>query len=216
MQAVINRIQQRYLFFFSYLLVLIPGLLLLAVKGKRESFLFLNTLHKPWLDSFFIGYTYMGDGLVAVLFSFFLFFVFKKKKLGLTLLLAYAFTGIVAQIIKPIVESPRPRSYFAPEWLPFFIKDIIHIGNASFPSGHTVTAFAIATVIVLFTNNKRLHILLLLLAVLVGFSRIYLSQHFLLDVLVGSFIGVAGSVLCVYWCRNIKEEKLVFQKSTTR
>lgn len=216
MQVLINRIQQRYLFFFSYSLVLIAGLLLLAAKGKKESFLFLNAHHKPWLDNFFIGYTYLGDGLIAVLVSLFLFFVFKKKKLGVTLLLAYAFTGIVAQIIKPIIESPRPQSYFAPEWLPFFIKDIIHIGNTSFPSGHTVTAFAMATVIVLFTNNKWRHLLLLLLSVLVGFSRVYLSQHFLIDVLAGSFIGVAGSVLCVYWCRNIKEEKLVFQKSTTR
>jgi membrane-associated phospholipid phosphatase len=55
-------------------------------------------------------------------------------------------------------------------------------------------------------------LLLLLLAVLVGYSRIYLSQHFLADVVAGSFIGVAGGVLCVYWCRNIHEDKLWFKK----
>ncbi len=212
MTAVASRLQQRHLFFIGYLLILIPGLLLLAIKGKRDSFLLLNAFHKPWLDNFFINYTYMGDGLFAVALSVFLFFVLKQKKMGFIMLVAYAFTGILAQMIKPIIESPRPQPYFAPQWLPFFIKDIIHGGHTSFPSGHTVTAFAVATVIVLFTHNKLLHIVLLMLAMLTGFSRVYLSQHFLLDVLAGSLIGVAGSVLCVYWCRHIKEEKLVFKK----
>jgi membrane-associated phospholipid phosphatase len=205
-------IKQRYVFFIGYLFILIPGLTLLAVEGRAGSFLALNSFHRQWLDNFFINYTYFGDGLFAVILSFLFFFVFKKRKLGLTLLIAYACTGILAQIIKPIVESPRPETYFAPQWLPFFIKGVIHTGVSSFPSGHTVSAFAVATVVALTTKNKWLHILLLLLAMQVGFSRIYLSQHFLIDVLAGSFIGVLGGILCVHWCRNITEEKLMFKR----
>jgi membrane-associated phospholipid phosphatase len=76
-----------------------------------------------------------------------------------------------------------------------------------------VSAFAAATVLALYCkNSSMLQVLFLILAVAVGFSRIYLSQHFLPDVLAGSLIGVAGGWLCVYWCRNIREEKLVLRK----
>lgn len=212
MNEVKGGLKQYSTFFTGYLLFLIPCSLLLLIKGKEQSFLLLNSYHNNWLDNFFIFYTNLGDGIFAVLLSLFFFFVLKKKKWGLTLLLAFSLTGILTQIIKPMVESPRPETYFSPKWLPFFIRDVIHTGTSSFPSGHTATAFALASVLALYYKNVGLHILLLLLAVAVGFSRIYLSQHFLLDALAGSFIGVLGGIVCVYWCRNINENKLLFRK----
>lgn len=212
MNLITGRIRQHYIFFIGYLLFLLPSLLILFFKSKRDIFLLLNSYHTNWLDNFFIYYTNAGDGLFAVLLSFFFFFILKKKKVGLILLIAYCATGIFAQIIKPLVESPRPQVYFSPAWFPFFIRDVIHIGNNSFPSGHTTTAFAIATVLTLYTSNKWYHFSLLLLAVLAGYSRIYLSQHFLADVVAGSFIGVVGGILCVYCCRNITDDRLKFKK----
>jgi membrane-associated phospholipid phosphatase len=199
-------------FFIAYLFVLAPGIFLLLSQGKSKSFLILNAFHTDWLDRFFICYTELGNGLTIVLLSLFFFFVLKKRKLGLTFLVTYAFTGLLAQLIKPLAESPRPLVFFSPEWLPFFIRGVIHTGNSSFPSGHTVSAFAAAAVLALYCRSSVLEVLFLILAVAVGFSRVYLSQHFLIDVLAGSFIGVAGALLCMYWCRNIKEERLVFGK----
>lgn len=212
MNNTTGRVKQQITFFIAYLFVLIPGVFLFLSKGKSESFLVLNAFHTDWLDTFFIYYTELGNGLTMVLLSFFFFFVLKERKLALVFLIAYAFTGILAQLIKPLAESPRPLVYYAPEWLPFFIRGVIHTGNSSFPSGHTVSIFAAATVLALHYRSAVLEILFLVLAVTVGFSRVYLSQHFLADVLAGSFIGVAGAMLCVYWCRNIREEKLVFKK----
>ncbi len=200
-------------FFIAYLFVLAPGFFLLLSEGKSKSFLILNAFHTDWLDQFFIYYTELGNGLTIVLLSLFFFFVLKKRKLGLTFLLAYIFTGLLAQLIKPLADSPRPLVFFSPEWLPFFIRGVIHTGNSSFPSGHTVSAFAAAAILALYCRSSILEVLYLILAVAVGFSRIYLSQHFLIDVLAGSFVGVAGGLLCVYWCRNIKEERLVFKKN---
>lgn len=212
MSNTATRLRNHNAFFIAYLFVLIPGALLLLSKGKRESFLILNAYHTDWLDNFFIYYTNFGDGLFAIALSLFFFFVLKKRNLGLALLLAYSSTGILAQIIKPLIESPRPQVYFSPEWMPFFIKGVIHTGFSSFPSGHTVTAFAMASVLALYYKSSWMHIVVLLLAVTVGFTRIYLSQHFLLDVLAGSFIGVLGGILCVHWCRNLTDEKLVLKK----
>lgn len=212
MDGITNYMRQRSVFFAGYLLFLLVGGSFLLINGKAGSFLLLNTYHSNWLDNCFRWYTNLGDGLFAVLLSLFFFFILKSRKSGLILLIAYASTGILAQIIKPILQSPRPKSFFYPAHLSFFMDDIIHNGNTSFPSGHTVTAFAMATVLVMYTEKKWQQLLLLVLAILVGFSRIYLSQHFLTDVLAGSFIGVAGALLCVHWCSNIKEDKLVFRK----
>ena len=205
-------IKQHQFFFYSYLLVLIAAVFFLLSNGKVNSFILLNSYHRSWLDNFFIAYTNLGDGIFAILLSLIYFFVLKKRKVGVVLLLAYASTGILAQMLKPLLHSPRPLVYFRPQHFPFFIDSIIHAGNNSFPSGHTVTAFAIATVLAFYTTSKKHYVLLLLAAALVAFSRVYLSQHFLLDVLAGSIIGVLGGIACVYFTRNLNEDKLVFKK----
>jgi membrane-associated phospholipid phosphatase len=81
---------------------------------------------------------------------------------------------------------------------PYFIKGVTHIGFASFPSGHSTTIFALATLLCIFAKDWRLKIVCLLCAVLVGYSRLYLGQHFLGDVLMGSCIGIVTAVL-VNW-----------------
>jgi membrane-associated phospholipid phosphatase len=210
-----QKIKQQSAFLAFYLLFLAAGFVLFFVKGKAGSFLLLNNWHSSLADEFFIQYTNFGDGIFAVLFSLFLFFVLKKRKAGFVMLIAYASTGIVAQIIKPLVESPRPETYFFPQRFSFFIDDVIHTGHSSFPSGHTVTAFALAAVLSYYAGkNTVLQLLFLLFAISVGYSRIYLSQHFLIDVLAGSFIGVAGAVLCIYWCRNINQGQLIIKNKS--
>ncbi|MFT3679487.1 MAG: phosphatase PAP2 family protein [Ferruginibacter sp.] len=208
MTGVKDILKKNKIFFFCYAVILIAGITFLLIKGKRESFLILNSSHSSAADTFFIVFTYLGDGLFAVALSLFYFFVLKKRREGLTFLVAYALTGIVAQVIKSFVFSPRPLVYFHPEVFSFFIDGIIHGGNRSFPSGHTATAFAIATIFAYYTNSAWKYFLLLFLASLVGFSRVYLSQHFLLDVLAGSVLGILGGALCLNWCSRLDERKL--------
>jgi len=69
----------------------------------------------------------------------------------------------------------------------------------SFPSGHTITAFAFFLALAFFTKRPAIHFLYFLLAVLVGYSRVYLSQHFAIDVLAGSFVGVSVTILCKFY-----------------
>ena len=63
----------------------------------------------------------------------------------------------------------------------------------SFPSGHATQAFALFTFAALITPFKKYQLLILLVAILVAVSRIYLLQHFFQDVLAGSFIGISVS-----------------------
>jgi membrane-associated phospholipid phosphatase len=69
----------------------------------------------------------------------------------------------------------------------------------SFPSGYTATAFALLFGVSLLIKNKIAKLLLLSLAILTGYSRVYLSLHFPSDVLAGSVIGVLTSALLYNW-----------------
>jgi membrane-associated phospholipid phosphatase len=185
--------------------MMIAGILLLLVDGKTMSFISLNSYHSFWLNVFFLYYTFVGNGVFALCLSAFCFFLLKKRHLALTLIAAFLSSGILAQIIKHIFNSPRPKSYFGTTEQEYFIKGIDFAYNNSFPSGHTATAFAVATVLVLYMKNKKFQVPVLFAAFLVGFSRIYLGQHFLLDVLVGASIGVVCGIGCTYLIKHTEK-----------
>ncbi len=202
-----NRIYFSGLFFF-----LLTSFLLLLVNGKAAIFISLNAWHPFWLNVFFINYTFVGDGIFAVaLIGIFLFY-FKKKQEGLALLYAFIVSGIIVQIIKNLVSSPRPKLFFEPGQYLFFVDNISLSNNSSFPSGHTATAFAIATVLILLMKDKKWQLPVLVAAVLVGYSRIYLAQHFLADVLVGAVIGSLSGLVAVYIAKNVRNIKISFWK----
>ncbi len=81
----------------------------------------------------------------------------------------------------------------------------------SFPSGHTALIFCLCMSICIFMKKKYFPLLLVLLAYIVGFSRIYLSQHFLIDVLAGALIGSLIPILTFKYI-----EPLLFNKNKTK
>jgi membrane-associated phospholipid phosphatase len=76
----------------------------------------------------------------------------------------------------------------------------------SFPSGHTASAFALFIGMAFFTQNKYLKAVCLLLALGVGYSRVYLALHFPEDVLAGSLIGVLCALLLYQWVAGWKKD----------
>ncbi|WP_176829724.1 phosphatase PAP2 family protein [Tenacibaculum sp. MAR_2009_124] len=73
----------------------------------------------------------------------------------------------------------------------------------SFPSGHTITAFTVFTVLSLYFAKCKSQYLWFSLAIIAGLSRVYLSQHFLIDVVVGSVIGVViGFISMAFFCKS--------------
>ena len=72
-----------------------------------------------------------------------------------------------------------------------FVEGVeIYQGATSFPSGHTMSAFAIYGLAAFLFENPTLKAIFALIAVLIGISRIYLIEHFPEDVLVGAIIGL--------------------------
>lgn len=193
-----NKTAYFYLFLFSYLSILFVLGRELWIQDKAMLHLQMNDFHTKEWDVFFRYFTDIGGGTIPFLFIALL--LLYRYSVSLYLLSAQLLGGIVSVVGKRIFDEPRPFSYFQEHLpdiqLPLVEGVKIHY-SYSFPSGHTITAFALVMCILLVIKNKYWSIPLLLIASLVGYSRIYLSQHFAIDVFVGSIIGVI-SALCTY------------------
>jgi membrane-associated phospholipid phosphatase len=205
-------LRQHKLYFTGLITVLLASALFLMTNGKTAAFISLNSYHPFLLNVFFINYTFVGDGIFALCLIAAMLFYYKRKQQGLSLLYSFLISGLAVQLIKNLVSAPRPKLFFEAGQYLHFIDGVSLANASSFPSGHTATAFAIATVMVIMMKNKSWQLLVLLAAVLVGYSRIYLAQHFLLDVLVGAVIGSFSGVLSVILVTNIKSIKRSIKK----
>ena len=197
-------LRQNKTYFTGIIAVLLFSGLFLLINGKAAAFISLNSYHPFLLNVFFINYTFVGDGIFALCLIAAILFYYKRKQQGLALLYSFLISGIAVQIIKNLTNAPRPKLFFEAGQYLHFIDGVSLANNSSFPSGHTATAFAIATVMVVMMKDKSWQLLILIATVLVGYSRIYLAQHFLLDVMIGAMIGSASGILSVYLAKNIK------------
>jgi membrane-associated phospholipid phosphatase len=109
---------------------------------------------------------------------------------------ALAVTGLTVSLLKHQVfpERNRPASVLGEMVIREAANSELHHRH-SFPSGHTATAFAGFCCLAYFTRSMFLHILFGLGACTVAYSRLYLGQHFLGDVLAGAVIGSSAAYL---------------------
>ena len=188
-------------FFIPYLILLCICLIIKLTYTREEIYYAVNSYYSNWADILAPYVTNIGDGVTIILASVLLvFFSYRKAFLMFT---TYLVTAITAQVIKRIFDAPRPKLYFKDQ-LPHihFVKGVDPLSLHSFPSGHTVTIFAATLLITYWCKNKLWGIPLLLLAIVVGYSRMYLSQHFFEDVVGGSVIAVVVTVFCIRWCEH--------------
>ncbi len=185
------------LFFGLWLLFFAVGLFFLLSLGKAASFVDLNAYHRSTLDTVFIWVTFLGNGVFSIV-VFVIFLLQRRWSQATQVMVAFLLSALVAQILKNMFSMPRPKQFFAPGQYHYFIDGVTGLGFASFPSGHTTSVFALVTLLAIFTKNPKAKIAFLLSGIAVGYSRIYLGQHFLGDVLTGSCIGTLTAVL-VHW-----------------
>lgn len=95
----------------------------------------------------------------------------------------------MVQVLKPLYKAPRPKAIISSDTYTYFFEGITHSGITSFPSGHATTIFALATVLAFSGKNKYGALAYFFFATLVAYSRVYLGQHFMEDVLVGAMLG---------------------------
>lgn len=153
-----------------------------------------NSVRTPWLDAVLSFYTKLGDaGLVFLLVSVVLLLIPKTRRIGLSTLLALGIGALCTNVIlKHLVARPRP-------WLDVagLVPLVTEKDPNSFPSGHTCAAFAFASAGLWSFPAKWIRGMTLGLAVLMGFSRLYVGVHYPSDVLAGAVVGLfAGWAAC--------------------
>ena len=101
----------------------------------------------------------------------------RLRRVGLAALVAVVVSGLLANIVKLLVELPRPNPAHE---------------SYGFPSGHTTTAFALATILARAAPTGAP--LFYLLAVLTGVARIYFRAHFTIDIPGGVALGILSGL----------------------
>lgn len=172
------------------------GLGLFLMMGKEDTHSFINSYHTAYLDLAFKYITHLGHGLVPV--GAFVILLLVRYSWALALGLSSAVMGIIVQTLKRSVFAGdhRPAMFFADSGLPS-IDGIVLMTHHSFPSGHSATALCIFAMLAFFIKQKWASYLLMAIGILVAFSRVYISQHFIQDTIAGGWIGF-GLAFCGY------------------
>lgn len=191
-------INQNRTFLVLYLLFVISGGILLLLTSKHDLHIALNQFHNSFFDIVFYYATYLGDGIMAVLV--FIIFLSVKYRYALFIALSNLLSAGVTQLLKHTVfdDVARPKKFFEGIHDLYLVPGVDNYSFNSFPSGHTTCAFALYFSLALITKNKSIELLLFFIALMVAYSRVYLSQHFFEDIIAGSIVGVVFSIPAYY------------------
>ena len=153
-----------------------------------------ESVRNPILDSSMIFITSLGNGgMIWIAATIVLLIPKKTRKAGIMSAVALLGSLIINNnIVKNIVQRPRPFVTFTD------LQIIIPTPSEfSFPSGHTSSSFAAAAV---FYRHlpKKLGLPAVILAGLIGFSRLYVGVHYPTDVIAGVLMGILLSYLAEY------------------
>jgi membrane-associated phospholipid phosphatase len=193
-------------FLILYGMLLLGGIYPLCAWDQVKFLLIINKQCHPVLDQVFYYITHLGDGITYMLMLFVLLLFklpYRKLLIGGT---SFVVMSVIVQFIKrvafpdelrPIVLVPNPDQLH-------LVDQVEVLRELSFPSGHTATIFTAICFIYLImpTKNFLLALLLITLGVMVAYSRIYLCQHFYIDVYVGMLIGGLVTILTYAYLIN--------------
>jgi len=190
-------------------LPLMLALLIYQAGWQASSFLYLNHLTQALPNRFWAALTFLGNGWGAFAIAFPLLIL--APRLLTAGLFAGAISGIATAILKPLFSLPRPANLLADG---SFNRVGELLLNNSMPSGHTLTAFAIASALYLSYSpkHKKALLILFILATFVGVSRIAVGAHWITDVLTGMGAGLWCGMLGAKLASRIPDAHLLPNK----
>ncbi len=157
------------------------------------------------LTIFFKFITNFANYIVIIILCIILFIFIKNKWYGVVISINIINSTIINKVLKAIFLRPRP-----------LVLRLIKEGGYSFPSGHTMaaTSFYGFIIYLIYKSNIRkkykllLEILLFILIVLIGISRIYLGVHYASDVLAGYLVSIIYLIIFTTILKKINNKNM--------
>ena len=179
-------------------------LAILVYSGATDGFdrdvvsLFAQNVGDPTIDIIMQSITESGDVFNMLMFGILALIIPKTRRIGITLMILIVISTLLTGYIKCGIDRDRPEYDF--EGVPFHVdisRDTFALFceggyNASYPSGHAARSmiFAIILGYALSERFPRAAYLMFLYPVMVSVSRIYVLQHYPMDVIGGTVIGI--------------------------
>lgn len=206
--TLVRFLKENLAYFIPVILFLLTGIVFLALFPKDLIHITQNGWYNSFFDTFFLYATKMGEGVMFAISAIVLIFIRWRYLLGLCIggILTIFFVGLLKQVV--YAGEPRPAKYFEEKYELRLVEGVdIHYSN-SFPSGHTTSAFTCFGFLALIIAANWGKLLCFLAAGVTGYSRIYLSQHFLEDVIAGALLGTLIAVLSYWIMKKFRHESL--------
>ena len=179
-----------YVFAAGAGILILIGFLASLMYGKADFLLWLFASRHTIADYYFYYTTKLGESHAFIFFGFLFLFSSWKKMLPVPIL--GLVVTIASYLMKIYFEHERPSVYLQKlKWEGNLAVLDYHVlgGNNSFPSGHSMAAWAIFTLAAALIRKTWFSVVALILATSVSISRVYLMAHFLQDVVAGAAIG---------------------------
>lgn len=163
---------------------------LLVLYSKTQSLLWVNGHNAPLLDTVMYHITRLPEIAFIIFVVLLALFTQRRYLLAVTVAMLLCLSVILLTKYLIFADAERPFSILSKFNIPFHkVPGIALHRNGSFPSGHTMAAFCSLALAGFIGNRPLLQILFFIVAVLSGYSRIYVAQHFLMDVYTGALTG---------------------------
>jgi membrane-associated phospholipid phosphatase len=175
---------------FTHLLMAVSVMPFLIFYTKHETLMVINGFYSPAGDMLMYHITRLPE--LAMIVFVVVLSLFFERRVFLATVIAMSVCGLSILLFKHVLFSDytRPFQWLDANHIRFHAVSGIRLhANGSFPSGHTMSAFCALALAGFISKRGSVQFLLFLLACASAYSRVYVAQHFLMDVYAGGLIG---------------------------